>query len=113
MRNKNLLFSIILAILSVPTGSGQKLWYKQGADKWMQAIPIGNGRLSGMVYGGAGHDTVALNEISMWSGQPDSTSNDLCGREALAEMRDAFFKGDNALGNSLGEIGRASCRERV
>lgn len=103
MRNKNLLFSIILAILSVPTGSGQKLWYKQGADKWMQAIPIGNGRLSGMVYGGAGHDTVALNEISMWSGQPDSTSNDLCGREALAEMRDAFFKGDNALGNSLGE----------
>jgi len=103
MRNKFLLFSIVLTILSVPTGAGQKLWYKQAADKWMQAIPIGNGRLSGMVYGGAGHDTVALNEISMWSGQPDSTSNDLCGREALAEMRDAFFKGDNALGNTLGE----------
>ena len=57
----------------------------------MEAIPIGNGRLSGMVYGNPAKETIALNEISMWSGAPDSTSNDLCGAEALAEMRATFF----------------------
>jgi len=79
------------------------IWYAQPAKEWTEAIPIGNGRLSGMVYGGITKDRIALNEISLWSGQPDSTSNDLCGPKKLAEMRQAFFENDPETGNKLGE----------
>ena len=59
------------------------LWYEQPADEWMKAIPIGNGRLGAMLYGGIDEETIALNEITLWSGQPDSTQNDLCGPDNL------------------------------
>lgn len=43
-----------------------KLRYDRPAEKWMEAVPIGNGRLSGMIYGGVKTDRIALNEISMY-----------------------------------------------
>lgn len=93
------------AALSAATafGSETTVWYQQPAAKWMEALPLGNGRLGAMVYGGIGQDRIALNEVSLWSGQPDSTSNDLCGPEALAEMREAFFNNDPETANKLGE----------
>ncbi len=78
------------------------MWYQQPAREWMQALPIGNGRLAGMVYGGIYKERVALNEISMWSGKPDETDNELCGRDKLDEMRRAFFAGDDEEANRLG-----------
>lgn len=73
---------ILIAVIGV--FALQNLWaaetrlrYDRPAEKWMEAVPIGNGRLSGMIYGGVKTDRIALNEISMWSGQPDSTSNNL------------------------------------
>ena len=91
-----------LSILAVLTSSAQVLWYQQPAREWMHALPIGNGRLAGMVYGGIYKERVALNEISLWSGQPDETDNDLCGRDKLNEMRRAFFAGDAEEANRLG-----------
>ena len=84
-------------------GAETALWYGQPASKWMEAIPLGNGRLGAMVYGGISDETIALNEISMWSGAPDSTSNDLCGKDGLARMRAAFFADDPETGDSLGQ----------
>ena len=78
------------------------LWYNRPAAKWMEAIPLGNGRIGAMVYGGIGEERIALNEISMWSGRPDSTSNDLCGRENLDAIRSSFFSNDPETGNELG-----------
>lgn len=78
------------------------MWYEHPAEKWMEALPVGNGRLSAMVYGGINTETIALNEISLWSGRHDSTSNDLCGRENLDKMRAAFFADDPEEGNRLG-----------
>lgn len=69
--------SVTVAALS-STAAETKLHYNQPAEDWMEAMPIGNGRLSGMIYGGVKKDRMALNEISMWSGQHDPTSNDLC-----------------------------------
>ncbi len=82
---------------------GAELWYTQPADEWMKAMPIGNGRLSGMVYGCPARERVALNEISMWSGQPDKTSNYLCGKDNLAEMRTLFFEGNIAEAQAIGD----------
>lgn len=78
------------------------LWYKQPAKEWMGSIPVGNGRLGAMIYGGVDEETLALNEISLWSGQPDSTQNDLCGKEKLAQIRKHFFEGNIPEGNRLG-----------
>lgn len=53
------------------TVSDTVLWYKQPASKWMEALPIGNGRLGAMVFGDPNHERIQLNEDSMWSGGPD------------------------------------------
>lgn len=82
-------------------GSSTELWYNAPAKEWMEALPLGNGRLGTMVYGGMNRDRIALNEITMWSGQRDSLQNDNCGPEKLAEIRQAFFEGDIAKGNEL------------
>lgn len=98
--------SVITLVMLLGTGgatAATRLWYKTAADDWMKAMPIGNGRLGAMVYGGEKCERIALNEISLWSGRHDETSNDLCGREALDEMRRSFQNGDLDKGNALGE----------
>ncbi len=47
-----------------------KLWYDRPAEKWVEAMPIGNGRLGGMVFGSAVEERIALNEDSLYSGEP-------------------------------------------
>ncbi len=78
------------------------LWYQQPAGEWMEAMPAGNGRLSAMVYGGILRERIALGEISLWSGKPDASNNDICGKDELDEMRRCFFNGDPERGNELG-----------
>lgn len=50
-----------------------RLWYRQPAARWEEALPIGNGRLGGMVYGGAAEERIQLNEDTLWSGFPRDT----------------------------------------
>lgn len=82
--------------------SNEELIYHNPSDKWIEALPLGNGRIGAMVYGGTSHETIALSEVTMWSGQPDPQGNEICGKERLAQLRDLFFKGDIAKGNELG-----------
>lgn len=51
-----------------------KLWYERPAEDWVEALPIGNGRLGGMVFGGARHEHIQLNEDTLWSGYPRDSS---------------------------------------
>ena len=46
------------------------LWYDKPANGWTQALPVGNGRLGAMIYGGKTTDTIQFNEETLWSGQP-------------------------------------------
>lgn len=77
------------------------LWYKQPAQEWMQATPVGNGRLGAMIYGGINEEIIALNEITLWSGQPDENQEQTCGKEQLAKIRQYFFSGNLEEGNRL------------
>jgi len=79
-----------------------KLWYEQPAGEWMQATPAGNGRIGAMIYGGIETETVALNEITLWSGQYDENQERPCGKEQLATIRQLFFEGNIPEGNHLG-----------
>jgi alpha-L-fucosidase 2 len=72
-----------------------ELWYDHpagGDDPWVEALPVGNGRLGGMVFGGVGVERIQLNEESVWSGSPQDADNP-AGREALPRIRELLFAG--------------------
>lgn len=77
-----------------------ELWYAQPATEWMQALPIGNGRLGAMVFGDPNHERIQLNEDSMWAGAPhwdDAKGNP----EDLVEIRKLLRQGKNHLVDGL------------
>jgi len=55
---------------------GPVLLYRQPAREWVEALPIGNGRLGGMVFGGVPAERIQLNEDTLWSGGPYDPVND-------------------------------------
>ena len=66
------------------------LWYDQPAVEWLQALPIGNGRLAAMVYGGTSKETLQLNEGTIWAGGPHDYDN-LEALNALSQIRELIF----------------------
>ncbi len=76
-------------------GADVSLWYRQPAgEDWNQALPVGNGRLGAMVFGGVADERLQLNEDTLWEGykrdgaNPDSLA-------ALPEIRRLLFEGKN------------------
>lgn len=70
-----------------------KLWYKQPAAEWTEALPVGNGRLGAMVFGGVDTAQFQLNDATLWSGYPRDWNNPEA-KKVLPEVRKALFKGD-------------------
>ncbi len=70
-----------------------RLWYRAPAADWNEALPLGNGRLGAMVYGGIGEERLQLNEESVWSGWEWPESDSPKTREHLEEMRRLLFEG--------------------
>jgi alpha-L-fucosidase 2 len=69
-----------------------KLWYRNPAEAWIEALPIGNGRLGAMVFGGVARERLQLNEDTLWAGGPyDPSSPDALA--ALPEVRRLVFEG--------------------
>ncbi|KGE14992.1 glycosyl hydrolase family 95 catalytic domain-containing protein [Sphingobacterium deserti] len=48
----------------------QRLWYKQPAQQWEEALPIGNGYLGAMIYGAVQNEEIQFNEATLWTGEP-------------------------------------------
>lgn len=69
-----------------------ELWYAQPAKVWMESLPIGNGRLGAMTYGGIEEEKLALNESTMWSGQYNENQNKPFGREKMNQLRKLFLR---------------------
>ena len=78
-----------------------ELWYAQPAEVWMESLPIGNGRLGAMTYGGIEEEKLALNESTMWSGQYNENQNIPFGREKMNQLRKLFFEGKLSEGNRI------------
>ncbi len=53
-----------------PENARCNLWYRQPARFWAEAMPMGNGRLGAMVFGGVAEERIQLNEDTLWSGEP-------------------------------------------
>src|ERR671917_727328 len=76
------------------------LWYTRPAEQWVEALPIGNGRLGAMVFGGVGSERLQLNEDTLWSGGPRDWDNPHA-RDVLPEVRRLIAAGDYAGADSL------------
>jgi alpha-L-fucosidase 2 len=72
--------------------NGLILWYRQPAIEWTEALPVGNGRLGAMVFGGTGHERLQLNEDTLWAGGPYNPDNPDA-LAALPEVRKLIFDG--------------------
>ena len=77
------------------------LWYRKPATKWeTEALPVGNGRLAAMVFGGVNNERIQFNEETVWDGVPTDYSNPEA-YKALPEVRRLLFEGKNSEANRL------------
>ena len=70
------------------------LWYKQSAKMWEEAMPIGNGKLGAMIFGGVADERIQLNENTLWDGYVLNPNNPK-GLEALPEIQRLLFENKN------------------
>jgi len=78
-----------------------KLSYTKPASCWVEALPMGNGRLGAIAYGDPVSDTVQINEETLWSGWFDEYADNTETATHLGEIREAIFSGDYKKGGEL------------
>jgi alpha-L-fucosidase 2 len=101
MRSAFMLGVAVLAGMLCPPGTASEtfpvnppaLWYAQPAVRWMESLPVGNGRIGAMVFGGTDTARIALNESTVWSGEASDQHENPRMREHLDEIRAALFEG--------------------
>lgn len=69
-----------------------KLWFRQPAEKWTEALPIGNGRIGAMVFGRVDTERIQFNEDTFWSGRPHDYTNPEA-LQYLDKVRSLIFEG--------------------
>lgn len=99
-----------------PDSPDTTLWYEQPAKNWNEALPIGNGRLGAMIFGGVAKERIQLNEDSLWSGAPQDADNPKA-LEALPQIRELLFDGkyeeaEKLANRTLVCVGRGSANGR-
>ncbi|MEU4243585.1 glycoside hydrolase N-terminal domain-containing protein [Actinoplanes sp. NPDC026619] len=78
-----------------------ELFYDRPAERWFEALPIGNGRLGGMVYGGVGTEIIRLSESTAWSGAPSEGDVSPTALRELPAIRELLFAGQHAQAQKL------------
>lgn len=100
MRREPLILPMLLTMLFfnscsrqrlVSTDSNNTLWYPQPAVSWNEALPVGNGRLGAMIFGGPAQGKLQLNEETVWSGGPNNNIKPGM-RKIIPEIRKLLFQ---------------------
>ena len=107
MKRTSFLIVFAWVLLSTQHASAQttglKLWYDHPAEKWTDALPIGNGTLGAMIFGGIQQEHIQFNEQTLWSGGPRQYARD--GAAAyLPVIRKLLFEGKQAEAEKLAGI---------
>jgi len=98
MKTKPILFFLILFLIcsifisAKETSTQLKLWYNKPAQKWTEALPIGNGRLGAMIFGGVENDRIQFNEETLWTGAPNDYAHKGASKY-LAQIRQLLANG--------------------
>ena len=96
----------ILTIIAPLSAIAQKqlpmrLWYDRPAQYFEESLPIGNGKLGALVYGGTDTCLIHLNDITLWTGKPVDKELDSDAHKWIPQIRKALFDEDYALADSL------------
>ena len=75
-RTTILIFSVIFSIASHAQSLPMKLWYDIPGEFFEESLPIGNGRLGALIYGGTGDNMIQFNDITFWTGKPVNRNDD-------------------------------------
>jgi alpha-L-fucosidase 2 len=78
------------------------MWFKHPAENWTEAMPVGNGRIGAMVYGGARNEKLKLNEETLWD-RPESNGMNPDALTALPEVQRLIFEGRISAAEKLAE----------
>ena len=100
---KTLLATMLVTTL---TASSQEqapmvLQYDRPADFFEESLPIGNGKLGALVYGGTDDNIIYLNDITLWTGKPVDRNLDADAHQWIPKIREALFNEDYQLADSL------------
>jgi alpha-L-fucosidase 2 len=82
------------------------LWFRQPAKVWTEALPVGDGRIGAMVFGGVASERIQLNEHTLWSGH-SIEDDDPSVKDRIGEMRRLLLEGKYAEANEVGRQWRA------
>ncbi len=104
MPYKKIYIVALLIFVGIKTTVAQdlKLWYKQPAIKWTEALPLGNGRIGAMVFGGVENDRIQFNEETLWTGEPRNYSRPGA-YKYLDSIRHLLFAGKQKEAEALAE----------
>ncbi len=92
LKNYKILFFLILTTAYSKAQNNNLLWYEHAASNWNEALPIGNGRIGGMLFGGTEHDKIQLNEETVWAGEPgNNIQKDYY--QDIQKIRELLFSG--------------------
>lgn len=103
-KNGLLQFLVLLLILLGSTNTSvksQSMWYSEPASEWLNALPVGNGRMGAMVFGNPVNERIQLNEDSMWPGGPEWASLNRGNPDDLYAVRKSLRNGDHKTADSL------------
>ena len=98
------LFLSLLTVALVTTAQEQSpmvLRYNRPAEFFEESLPIGNGKLGALVYGGIHDNIIFLNDITLWTGKPTDKNLDADAHLWIPRIREALFNEDYALADSL------------
>ena len=97
------LLSIALAAVTAVLGqqAPMTLHYDRAADYFEESLPIGNGKIGALVYGGADDNIIYLNDITLWTGKPVDRDLDADAHQWIPKIREALFAEDYAKADTL------------
>jgi alpha-L-fucosidase 2 len=100
---KKIIYTILLQLLCGSVFSQDlKLWYNKPAAKWTEALPVGNGRIGAMIFGGVEQDRIQFNEETLWTGEPRRYSRPGV-YKYLDSIRQLLFDGRQEEADALAE----------
>jgi alpha-L-fucosidase 2 len=108
----SLLLSFTLSAQDKSKPSGKIIWFNQPADNWNDALPVGNGRLGGMVFGGIQNERIELNEKTVWTGEPRWDANPDALKN-LPKVRELLFEGKYKEAEDLARKGILAAKHPV
>ncbi len=98
---KYLLISALFWLTATAQQAPMVLQYDKPATYFEESLPIGNGKLGALVYGGTDDNIIYLNDITLWTGKPVDRNLDADAHKWIPEIRKALFNEDYALADSL------------